>query len=466
MHRHRVIPVYLYSPEEEGEWPPGFASRLWLQRSLNRLHYDLESLGSTLIYRKGYAAATLLQLCQETGAAQVFFNRRYEPDAVEAEQRVREVLTAHGIGVKSFQANLLVEPWMLYTRSQKPYQIFTPFWRHAQALISPASPLPSPKAILSPKTWPQTLDLKETGLIPKSAVHHPDLFLESVPGEQGAAAVLSTFMLKHLEHYKRQRHRADIEITSKLSPHLHFGEISPRQIWHEVNHAKACYPLKEFHESADAFLRQLGWREFSYYVLFHFPKSQMEPLKEQYRAFPWRRDAGKLSRWKQGLTGYPIVDAGMRQMLHTGWMHNQVRMTVASFLVKDLLIPWQEGARWFWDALVDADLADNTMGWQWVAGSGADASPYFRVFNPMLQGAKSDPTGEYVRRWVPELAALPEKWIHQPWKAPPLELKEAGVVLGKTYPRPMVNHEEARRRALKLFAAFKSAGAALRPSGA
>src|SRR5262249_3711442 len=259
------------------------------------------------------------------------------------------------------------------------------------------------------------------------------------PGESGAAAHLRNFLKRGIKSYAEERDRPDHEGASRLSPYLHFGEIGPRQIW------RAALP-------AEAYVRQIAWREFSSHLLFHFPETAKEPLRPEFRRFPWKFDVKSLKAWTRGRTGYPLVDAGMRELWHTGWMHNRVRMVVASFLVKHLLIPWQEGAAWFWDTLVDADLANNTMGWQWAAGCGADAAPYFRIFNPILQGEKFDPAGNYVRRWMPELARLPEKWIHKPWKAPEEVLRTAGIRLGEDYPRPVVNHEEARAQALKAFA--------------
>jgi deoxyribodipyrimidine photo-lyase len=260
----------------------------------------------------------------------------------------------------------------------------------------------------------------------------------------GAAEQLKVFFKSALKAYPTDRDRPDRPGTSRLSPHLHFGEISPRQIWHAVDRS-----------SAEAYRRELAWREFAYYLLFHFPKTPQEPLRPEFRSFPWHNSARDRKAWERGKTGYPLVDAGMRELWRTGWMHNRLRMVVASFLVKHLLIRWQEGAAWFWDTLVDADLANNTLGWQWSAGCGADAAPYFRIFNPVIQGERFDPDGAYVRRWVPELAKLPNTWIHQPWKAPAKSLLEAGIELGKNYPLPVIDHETARKRALAAFASIR-----------
>ena len=243
--------------------------------------------------------------------------------------------------------------------------------------------------------------------------------------------------------------------TSRLSPHLHFGEIGPREIWHATRRAALASGRHSSWRDSQ-FLTEIGWREFAYHLLFHFPKTPEEPLRANYARFPWRSDGAALRAWQRGATGYPIVDAGMRELWRTGWMHNRVRMIVGSFLVKDLLLPWTEGARWFWDTLVDADLASNTLGWQWVAGCGADAAPFFRIFNPTTQGTKFDPAGDYVRRWVPEIAALPNEWLHRPWDAPSEVLEAAGVTLGRSYPRPWVDHAVARKAALAALAQLKN----------
>jgi deoxyribodipyrimidine photo-lyase len=268
--------------------------------------------------------------------------------------------------------------------------------------------------------------------------------------------MLARFLGEALSGYPKNRDRPDLPGTSRLSPHLHFGEISPRQVWHAVSARTVSDPSRGVERGAEAFLRQLGWREFAHHLLHHFPETVTHPLRVEFASFPWRYDEKALAVWQRGETGYPIVDAGMRELLGTGWMHNRVRMIVASFLVKDLLLPWQGGAGWFLETLFDADLANNTLGWQWVAGCGADAAPFFRVFNPVGQGRRYDPKGDYVKRWVPELAALPTKWIHCPWQAPGEVLSDAGVTLGKTYPQPMVDHAAARERAIKAWKSLKT----------
>jgi deoxyribodipyrimidine photo-lyase len=349
---------------------------------------------------------------------------------------------------------LLYEPGEILNSSGKPFQVFTPFWNACCSGPEPAAPLLRPKRLAAPGGWPRSLALDELDLEPK-VDWASGIRAAWTPGEKGAHDLLRRFVRESLLDYSDQRDRPYVPGTSRLSPHLRFGEISPRQIWHGVYGGLNSKRTRTSMKAVEPFLRQLGWREFSYHLLHHLPHTTDEPLRSDFAAFPWRTDEAALKAWQRGQTGYPLVDAGMRELWATGWMHNRVRMVVASFLVKDLLIPWQEGARWFWDTLVDADLANNTMGWQWTAGCGADAAPYFRVFNPVGQGERFDAKGDYVRRWVPELAKLPPAWIHRPWEAPAAVLAEAGIVLGKTYPKRIVVHAEARERALAAVATLK-----------
>jgi deoxyribodipyrimidine photo-lyase len=452
---HRsVIPVFLWAPEEEAPWAPGAASRWWLQRSLLELQAALERRGSKLIIRRGPVLESLRKLAQESGARAVFWNRRYEPVVMARDQRVKERMNECGLAAESCPGNLLFEPWEIRNSSGKPFQVFSAFWRAWLAAATPAKPKPAPARIPAPARWPASLAISDLGLEPQVdwAVGLREAWR---PGEAGAARRLDDFLADRLEAYSTERNRPDRAGTSRLSPHLHFGEISARQIWHaasRIRNAAATRP------DAEPFLRQIAWREFSHHLLFHYPHTAQEPLRPGFRDFPWQMDGPRLEAWTSGRTGYPLVDAGMRELWRTGWMHNRVRMVAASFLVKHLLIPWQEGAAWFWDTLVDADLANNTMGWQWSAGCGADAAPYFRIFNPVIQGEKFDPEGEYVRRWVPELAKVPAKWIHQPWKAPPTVLGGAGVELGMTYPNPIISHQAARERALAAMADSRRRG--------
>lgn len=437
-----VIPVFLWAPEEEAPWAPGAASRWWLHHSLAELAAALARRGSRLIVRRGPTAEALLALAAETGARAVFWNRRYEPAIRDRDREVERRLRAGGLAAESLPGNVLFEPGTVLNRGGKAFQVFTAFWRACLAMPEPGPPLPAPAALGAPRRWPRSMRLSELGLLPE--IDRAGGMRETWrPGESGAADEMEAFLRGRVTRYPKDRDRPGQRGTSRLSPHLHFGEISARQVWDAVrNAAGAAAP------AAEAYLRQLVWREFSQHLLFHNPALPREPLRPEFRAFPWRLDEGMLRAWTRGKTGYPLVDAGMRELWRTGWMHNRARMVAASFLVKHLLIPWQEGAAWFWDTLVDADLANNTMGWQWSAGCGADAAPYFRVFNPALQGAKFDPRGDYVRRWVPELASVPDAWIHQPWKAPPPLLAGAGVRLGRDYPRPVVDHAAARHRAL------------------
>jgi deoxyribodipyrimidine photo-lyase len=451
-----VVPVFIWSPEEEGDWPPGAASKWWLHQSLEAVSADLRALGSQLILRRGPALDTLRALVRETGAGAVYWNRRYELAVIARDKQVKAALRQDGLMVKSFNAALLHEPWTIRNTSGKPFQVFTRFWEHCLALPDPEKALPAPKQMASPKKWPTSLPLESLELEPKIN------WAEGIraawqPGEAGAAANLKRFLERAFDDYPDGRNRPDLSGTSRLSPHLHFGEISPRQVWHAVSRLAARRKLKPNQWRRSQFLAEMGWREFAYHLLYHFPHTPAEPLRPEFKKFPWRKKASWLEAWQQGRTGYPIVDAGMRELWATGWMHNRVRMVVASFLVKDLLQPWQDGAAWFWDTLVDADLANNTLGWQWTTGCGADAAPFFRVFNPTIQGEKFDPEGNYVRRWCPELAKLPAKWIHKPAQAPAEVLKSAGVELGRDYPKPIVWHASAREVALEAFVRIKSA---------
>lgn len=456
-----VIPVYIWAPEEDGEWPPGGASKWWLHQSLGALAASLGSVGSKLILREGPSLDALQQLRSETGAAAILWNRLYEPASRERDARVESALEAAGVETQVFEAALLFEPAAIRNKSGKPFQVFTPFWKHCLSLPEPGAPLAAPRRLAAPVRWPRSARLEDFQLQPV-----PDwaggLRSRWWPGEAGATACLKRFLAEAFADYERDRNRPDLPGTSSLSPFLHFGEVSPRQIWRALTKTEMDRPDRRGKESLPGrswrqsqFLAELGWREFSHHLLYHFPHTPTQPLRSEFARFRWRNDPAWLRAWRRGRTGYPFVDAGMRELWATGWMHNRVRMVVASFLVKDLLIPWQEGARWFWDTLVDADLAQNTLGWQWTAGCGADAAPYFRVFNPVSQGEKFDPAGAYIRRWVPELAALPNQWIHCPHTAPSEVLAQAGVVLGKDYPDPIVSHSIAREIALEEYAKLK-----------
>jgi deoxyribodipyrimidine photo-lyase len=445
-----VIPVYIYAPNEEGDWPLGAASRWWLHHSLAALDDDLRRRKSRLVIRRGPALEALRSLITETGAVAAFWNRRYEPAISIRDRRIQQGLESAGVLVQTFNSSLLFEPDELRTGRGSPFQVFTPFWKTCLSKPSTEPVVDAPRQFVSPLSWPASLPLDSLGLCSRidwaSGIRATWL-----PGEAGAAQALVSFCLNHLLSYEATRDKPASVGTSRLSPFLNFGEIGPRQVWQRVNAVRARTEDKSIWHSADAHLRQLGWREFAHHLLYHFPHTPLEPLRPRFKHFPWSSDAGALKAWQQGLTGYPIVDAGMRELWTTGWMHNRVRMIAASFLVKHLLIPWQEGARWFWDTLVDADLANNTLGWQWVAGCGADAAPYFRIFNPTLQSTRFDSEGKYIKRWVPELANLPSRWVHDPSGAPPLTLSAAGVKLGENYPAPIVAHSFARQRALAAY---------------
>lgn len=445
-----VVPVFIWNTREESPWMPGAASRWWLHHSLAKLDTSLRKRGSRLILRQGNSAEVLASLVHEMGASAVYWNRVYEPATIERDKRVQASLESSGIEVRSFNACLLREPWDCLNRQGKPFQVFTPFWKSAYSTFEPAASIPAPKRIATPAKWPASEDLDMLSLLP--SVDWASGFRATwQPGESGALDALDRFVDESLAGYVEGRDQPGIVGTSRLSPHLHFGEISPHAVWRAIRGHAAMNARGGLVRAEEAFLRQLAWREFAHHLLVHFPHTPERPLRTQFDRLPWRKDTTDIHAWQRGRTGYPLVDAGMRELWTTGWMHNRVRMVVASFLVKHLLVHWIEGARWFWDTLVDADLANNTLGWQWTAGCGADAAPYFRVFNPILQGRKFDPDGAYVRRWVPELAALPDRWLHEPFKAPASVLRDAAVTLGRTYPRPIVDHEAARARALMAY---------------
>jgi len=487
-----VIPLVLW-PERAGagrEHPSpgsrglGGAARWWLARSLASLDADLRRLGVTLVVCRvapgpHAAAAVIARSATEAGAWRVAWARGVDPAQRAEDDATRAALRTGGIEpVTVPDAGLLVDPCAARTAQGRPYQVFTPFWRAVSAELRPDAPLSAPDALtvsttsgsMSPLAKASPAELEREAVRPWSAA------FDGVwqPGEAGARARLDRLLDAVLPAYADDRDRPDLEGSSRLSPHLHWGEVSARQVWHAVAgrlaeeglevEAAIGPPARQDADRASglahgaaAFLRQLGWREFAHHLLWHFPDTAERPLREQFAALPWRDAPDDLAAWRHGRTGYPFVDAAMRALWATGWMHNRARLVAGSFLVKDLLLPWQAGAAWFWDTLVDADLANNTLGWQWVAGCGADAAPYFRVFNPMVQGRRFDPDGSFVRHWVPELAALPTQWIHEPSKAPGDVLAEARVRLGETYPAPLVDHGEARSRALAAYEVVKLA---------
>ncbi|MDX1624929.1 MAG: deoxyribodipyrimidine photo-lyase [Wenzhouxiangellaceae bacterium] len=439
----RVLPVYVHDPEALGDWAPGAASRWWLHHALVDLRDRLSDRGAPLVIRSGGALVHLRDLVRKTGAKAVYWNRLYEPGYVERDKEIKSALSEEGVDVKSFRASVLFEPWELL-HDGKPYQVFTPYWKRTQKEWRPVSTRPEPRELAAPDDVPGGDAVEDLALLPD---HDWGGKLAEAwePGERAGRRRLEHFADEAVADYEKLRDRPAVDGTSRLSPYLHFGHVSPAQV------VEALEPSGELPTGKGTlgFVRELAWREFSALLLFHAPRLPDRALKEKFRNFPWRAAseyAEDLEAWKRGRTGVPMVDAGMRQLWQTGWMHNRVRMVVASYLTKNLLIPWQEGERWFWDTLVDADLANNSQGWQWTAGCGADAAPYFRIFNPERQAERFDPEGEYIRRWVPELEGLERKEMES------LE-EERRDELG--YARPLVDLKGSRERALDAYAEIK-----------
>jgi deoxyribodipyrimidine photo-lyase len=443
--RRPILCLYIL---EEGETRPFGQASLWW------LHYSLAALQKKiplLCLRRGDAETILPHIMHETGSTHVFWTRRYDPEGVRVDTRLKKNLKDNNVNVVSVNGSLLTEPWERLTSSQGPFRVFTPYWKRCLKEISVARPLPSPATI--PQFSYKSESLENWNLLPTKPDWASEFSQDWTPGEEAAQSRLTDFMNNEMQTYKYRRNFPLKDGTSRLSPHLHWGEISPRQIWYAVHTFQEQNPDKS--QGAYKFLSEVGWREFTYSLLYHFPHLPHEPLRPEFAAFPWRTDDADLAAWQQGKTGYPLVDAGMRQLWHTGWMHNRLRMVVASFLIKHLLISWQTGEQWFWNTLVDSDPANNALSWQWVAGCGADAAPYFRIFNPVLQSEKFDPGGGFIRRWVPELEALPDVHIHRPWLAPQDVLDKARIKLGVTYPHPVVDHAAARARALMAYKVMK-----------
>jgi deoxyribodipyrimidine photo-lyase len=442
-----VIPLYILD-RTPGLRPLGGASRWWLDKSLAALAASLEAIGSRLVLREGVAGAVLAASIAETRATCVLWNRLHDPAAIDRDTAIKARLKGDGVACQSFNAGLLNEPWSVTNGAGQPYKVFTPYWRAARENLGRVHVQPAPESLAAPDRWPDSNRLADWNLHPT----RPDWsggFDLWTPGEAGARERLDDFLSGPVDGYGHKRDIPGVEATSRLSPHLHFGEIGPRQVWVAARNAVEAgdAPAGE----VEKFLSEVGWREFNHTILFHNRDLQNHSFRPEFDGFPWIRDPVAFEAWSQGRTGYPIVDAGMRELWATGFMHNRVRMIVASFLVKHLLIDWREGEAWFWDTLVDADRANNVGNWQWVAGGGADAAPYFRIFNPIAQGQKFDPAGVYVRRWVPELAALPDALIHEPWKAP----AQPGATIARIYCEPMVGHAAARERALEAYRSLK-----------
>jgi len=443
----RLLPVYIHAPDDDGDWAPGAASRWWLHHSLAALSDSLAQRGSRLVIHRGSAGRALKQLVRDTGAQHVCWNRLYEPSRLASDRLIEQQLRSQGCQVFTGTGHLLCEPWDIASQSGTPYRVYTPYSRVARTRILPTNITPVPRTIPAAKVT-SSLMLNELGLLPTIRW---DAGLEQrwEPGETGARKRLRS-LEKIAPDYARLRDFPADNGTSGLSPHLHFGELSPRQFWLAIQNLKT-ETGSGILRGAETLERELIWREFAHHVLHHFPHTPELPLDPRFRQFPWRRSGTFLSAWQRGETGIPIVDAGMRELWATGFMHNRVRMITASFLTKHMGQHWIAGARWFWDTLVDADLANNTLNWQWVAGCGADAAPYFRIFNPVLQGGKFDAQGHYVRHWLPALASLPSRYVHAPHTAPATVLAAAGVKPGQNYPRPVLDLALERQLALARY---------------
>ena len=447
-----VVPIYILDDRHPGEFDLGSASRGWLHQSLTALNQQLQG---ALRFFRGDPLLLIPRLLRDSGIRRVAWNRCYQPGQIHQDSSLKRLLIDQGIDVQSYNGSLLWEPWTVLKKDQTPYKVFTAYYRNGCLRREPPRlPLPRPVNLSLPADLPETcsgLPLDALELLPKQGWYE-GVAAYWQPGELGAADRLAEFVNQALAEYSRGRDYPAIQATSRLSPHLHFGELSPNQVWYVASQ----YPLTTCSEAGrELFMRQLGWREFSYYLLYHWPTLPQQNFQPKFDRFVWRNNPQALLAWQQGRTGIPLVDAGMRELWQTGTMHNRVRMLVGSFLVKNLGIDWRLGAAWFWDTLVDADLANNSASWQWIAGSGADAAPYFRIFNPVTQGQKFDPQGLYVKRYCPELAELPAKHIHAPWLAPTALLAECRVVLDRSYPRPIVDLKQSRQAALDAFAALR-----------
>ncbi|MET0183555.1 MAG: deoxyribodipyrimidine photo-lyase [Caulobacterales bacterium] len=436
--------IYVLDDESPAQWRIGGAGRWWLHHSLSALSDAITKRGGRLLFRRGNAGKVLEQVVKEIGAAEIHWNRLYEPYAVKRDTALKALFSKLGCAAHSHNGALLFEPWEVETAAGGPFKVFTPFWRACRARGLPRTPVKLASTWRTAQSEVQSDALQSWALLPVRPNWAAGFKTRWTPGETGAKRALSAFVRSRIEKYANDRDLPAKDATSHLSPHLHWGEISPVQI----------YSVVDGLAGAEKFLSEIGWREFSHHLLFHFPTLPEAPWRSSFEKFGWRKDENAFRAWSSGQTGYPIVDAGMRELWATGYMHNRVRMITASFLIKHLLIDWRRGQDWFWDTLVDADLANNSASWQWVAGSGADASPYFRIFNPIVQGERYDPNGDYVRRWAPELRDLPAKYIHAPWTAPEQILADAKIALGVSYPRPVVDHAEARARALAAFQAL------------
>lgn len=444
-----VAALYLHDTESPGIRVPGAAQRWMLHHALVDLRERLIPLGIRLLVLAGPAETVVPDLVGRLGVGAVFWNRRHGPGEPDVDSRIMAALRSRDVEVASHLANLLHEPSRFLTGGGTPWRVFTPFWRAFTARQEPRAPLPAPGAILACQHSATGMAVEDLGLLPRKPDWAGGLRQAWEGGETGAGKRLAAFLRNGLNGYAQGRDFPGRDHVSRLSAYLRFGAISPYQAWHAASRSGA--PAADIAK----FRAELGWREFCWHLLFHNPDLATRNFSRPFDVFPFEHANTLAAAWQRGQTGYPIVDAGMRQLWRTGWMHNRVRMIVASFLTKHLLIDWRHGEQWFWDTLVDGDPASNPAGWQWVAGCGADAAPYFRIFNPTLQAARFDPDGAYVRKFVPEIARLPDRHIHAPWLAPDAELHKAGIRLGETYPAPLVDHDQARARALHAYQSMK-----------
>ncbi|WP_337266850.1 cryptochrome/photolyase family protein [Oryzifoliimicrobium ureilyticus] len=447
-----IIPVFIYQPDADKGGPLGEAQKWWLHHSLQSLSDSLDQKGGKLLLASGDVQDILRELTQATNAQAIYWNRCHDPVSAEIDEQVEQICDKAGLKTEIFPGQLLHDPDRIRTGGGSGFRVYTPFWRALEKEPEPEEPLSASRKLLFAAHKVKSERLDDWNLLPKKpnwASHFSELW---EPGEAGAKKRLHSFIKNHISGYAKNRDIPAVDGTSRLSPHLAHGEISPRQIWH----ATRGLGHQVGREDVRRFRQELVWREFSYHLLHYFPKLASANWNERFDRFAWRGDNAQFRAWARGLTGYPIVDAGMRQLWKHGYVHNRVRMIVGSFLIKDLMIDWRKGEEWFRDTLLDADPANNAASWQWVAGSGADASPFFRIFNPITQGEKFDPNGDYIRRYVPELAKLDTAYIHKPFAAPASVLENASVVLGKTYPKPIVDHATARNRALDAYKAVKS----------
>ena len=456
-----ILCLYIHEAREHGLRVPEGAALWWLHGSLAQLDLALKKHHGRLHVLAGKGDELIETLADEIGAAAIYWNRRYDGAGREIDTRIKAAMRQRGMKVESFNASLLHEPWTVLTQARTPFRVFTPYWRNVLQRDEPSAPLPAPEKVAF-ATLPVTLEKRyayQAGLDPDPQVPDwaKDLRRLWHRGEEGAKQRLGDFLDQSLKGYADNRDRLYRQATSRLSPYLRFGNISVRQVWHTLAARQQSGASLPSDRDIEKFRSELGWREFSYSLLYHCPLLHLENIQVQFDAMPWRRDSKALAAWQRGQTGYPVVDAAMRELWTTGTMHNRARMIAGSFLVKHLLIDWREGEKWFWNTLVDADPANNPASWQWVAGTGADAAPYFRILNPIIQAKKFDPDGAYVKRWVPEVARLPASVIHSPWTASATQLAAADVRLGKTYPHPIVDCDFARKRALATWQGLRDA---------